>query len=66
MKLMGEMLQPLMFTPEERKVADEAIQQFVQILTEAMNLNDNRKRELLSLKISMILSNSGVLLSFKK
>ena len=38
MKLMEGLLQPLMFTPEERKVADKAIQQFVRILTEAMNL----------------------------
>ena len=38
MKLMEGLLQPLMFTQEERKVADKAIQQFVQILTEAMNL----------------------------
>ena len=38
MKLMGEMLQPLMFTPEERKVADKAIKQFIQIITESMKL----------------------------
>ena len=38
MKLMGEMLQPLMLTPEERKVADKAIQQFIQLLTESTNL----------------------------
>ena len=38
MKLMEGLLQPLMFTPEERKVTDKAVQQFIQILTEAMNL----------------------------
>ena len=38
MKLMGEMLQSLMFTPEERKVADKAIKQFMQIITESMKL----------------------------
>ena len=38
MKLMGEMLQPLTFTPEERKVADKAIKQFIQIITESMKL----------------------------
>ena len=38
MRLMGEMLQPLMLTPEERKVADKAIQQFIQLLTESTNL----------------------------
>ena len=38
MKLTSEMLQPLMLTPEERKVADKAIQQFIQLLTESTNL----------------------------
>jgi len=38
MKLMGEMLQSLMFTPEEKKVADKAIKQFIQIITESMKL----------------------------
>ena len=38
MKLMGEMLQPLIFTPEERKVADKAAQQFIQIITESTKL----------------------------
>jgi len=38
MKLMSEMLQPLMLTPEERKVADKAIKQFIQVTTESMKL----------------------------
>ena len=38
MKLMEGLLQPLMFTPEERKVADKAIKQFIQIITDSMKL----------------------------
>ena len=31
-------LQPLTFTPEEMKVVDKAIKQFIQIITESMKL----------------------------
>jgi len=44
-RLTGEMLQPLMLMPEERKVADKAIQQFIQIITEPMKLKHQTQDE---------------------
>ena len=38
MKLTGEMSQPLMLRPEERKILDKVIKQFIQLLTESVNL----------------------------